>query len=100
MAYSEEQSLVIYNHCSPFTDSLQLEERIFTFFNKNLKIKQQWSPNGKGGTDIGFGASVYHCAIALSLYLECNSVEILNKTVVEVGCGPGLVSLVCAAGGN
>ena len=88
-------ALVVYSHTSPFTDSLQLETRLLTFFNRNLVIQQRWTPGGKGGTDIGFGASVYNGAIVMAFYLEKNKSEI-KPSIVELGCGPGLVSLVAS----
>lgn len=88
-------ALVVYSHASPFTDSLQLDSRLFTFFNRNLVVQQRWAADGKGGTDIGFGASVYNGAIVMAFYLERNKSEI-KSTVIELGCGPGLISLVAS----
>ena len=82
-------ALVVYNHASPFIDTLQLDTRIFNFFDRTLTLKQKWTPGGKGGTTIGFGASVYNCSICLAFYLERNVSEI-KSTVIEIGCGPGL----------
>lgn len=71
-------AIVLYSHSNPFVDTLKLEERNLCFFGKALKIKQAWSADGRGGTDIGFGASVYNCSLVLSLYLEKNSTQVLH----------------------
>lgn len=68
--------LVLFSHASPFQDSHQLSERIVCVFDKVLTISQRWKAGGKGGTDIGFGAVVYHCAVVLSLYLEAHPFEV------------------------
>lgn len=47
----------------------------------------------KGGTTIGFGASVYDCSFVLAHYLEQYPSTIKDKIVVELGCGPGLASM-------
>jgi len=70
--------IVVFSHASPFADVLQLEFRLFDFYGTQMRIHQNWVPDGKGGTDIGFGASVYNGAIVLSYYLERN--------IHEVGC--------------
>ena len=96
---SDSQELVVFSHCNPFVDSLQLDERFFSFFNSPLRIRQAWEPGGKGGTEIGFGASVYDASIVLSYYLESQPDIIRDKVVLDLGSGPGLVSLVAALGG-
>ena len=101
---SSSSALVLFSYASPFTDRLQAEERLFTFASSpekenskdsevTVKIKQKWAP-GRGGTDIGFGASVYDCSIVLSNYLAATDI-VRGRSVLELGCGPGLVSVVC-----
>jgi ribosomal protein L11 methylase PrmA len=53
---------------------------------------------GKGGTEIGFGASVYDSSIVMSEFLQepgddSSSSIVAGKSVVELGCGPGLNSI-------
>lgn len=72
---------------------------MFSFFGSSLRLRQAWAPGGKGGTDIGFGASVYDASIVLSYYLESQPSVVHNKVVLDLGCGPGLVSLVSACAG-
>jgi hypothetical protein len=69
--------LVVFSHASPFSDTLQLDSRIFTFLGSDVVMNQKWKSGGKGGTDIGFGASVYNSSIVLAHYVEsmCNEVE-------------------------
>ena len=62
--------VVVYSHTSPFSDHLREPERIFTCMGQTVRIQQGWQPGGHGGTEIGFGASVYDSAIVLSNYIE------------------------------
>lgn len=53
---------------------------------------------GKGGTEIGFGASVYDSSIVMSEFLQepvlvGGDSHVAGKSVVELGCGPGLNSI-------
>ena len=69
-------AIVPFSHSSPFADVLQQEKRYFTFFDKTVVMQQQWEEGGRGGTSIGFGASVYNCAIVLSYFIESISSEV------------------------
>lgn len=91
--------IVVYSSSNPFSNSLQSNERVFLFFNIVLKLYQKWTEGGKGGTNIGFGASVYESSIILAKYLEINQAEIEGKSVLEIGCGPGLSSIVASLAG-
>jgi hypothetical protein len=96
-------ALVEFSHASPFNDKLKEASRLFTFTKKatgesvNVVIDQAWEQGGKGGTDIGFGASVYDASFLLSHWLNevCDSDFLKGKTVVELGCGPGLFVMSC-----
>jgi predicted nicotinamide N-methyase len=55
-------------------------------------------PDGQGGTSIGFGASVYDCSYILSSYIE-NTNIVYNKSAIEIGCGPGLTSIIAIIAG-
>lgn len=46
---------------------------------------QAWKDGGKGGTDIGFGASVYPAAFVLADFLERHPYLIRGKRVIELG---------------
>jgi hypothetical protein len=81
---NNEYALVVHTHANPFTDVLKLKYRDFTFFGKDIQIEQNWKPNKKGGTVIGFGASVYHCAIVLASYLESNKDEVKHIIVIKL----------------
>jgi hypothetical protein len=73
---SSSTQLVVFSLASPFHQSLQLNYRHFSFFDRFVTIKQKWQEGGKGGTSLGFGASVYDCAIVLAKYIEANSLEV------------------------
>ena len=96
-APTECTDLVLFSYCNPFTEALKLKDRLFRFNDTDIKIQQQWEAGGKGGTTIGFGASVYDCSIVLSYFLcsiECEK-NLQNKSIIELGCGPALASVVC-----
>ncbi|TMW55061.1 hypothetical protein Poli38472_013823 [Pythium oligandrum] len=89
-------ALVPFSFRNPFHDALRDEIRRFPIAKRQIMIRQGWKNDGKGGTTLGFGASVYDAAIALSLYLEAHCDLVRNKRVIELGCGPGLVGIVAA----
>ena len=74
--------------------------RTFQFFGKEVRIKQAWTEGGRGGSAIGFGCSVYNCSFVLSHYLEKRPSLITGKDVLELGCGPGLLSIVAGIAGE
>lgn len=96
---------MVFSHNSPYVDKLREPSRLFSFFDRaietevNLTIIQQWAEGGHGGTDIGFGASVYDCSFLLSYYVNQHPELVKGKKVVELGCGPGLASLVAGLSG-
>ena len=90
-------AVTLYSHAR--VDGLSLDSRTFDFCRSEIEIKQQWAADKKGGTGIGFGASVYNGAFVLSAYVESHPDIVLNKKVIELGSGPGLVSIVAAKAG-
>jgi predicted nicotinamide N-methyase len=53
--------------------------------------------DGKGGSVIGYGASVYNSSFVLSHFLATHYKDsIKNKRVIEIGCGTGLCSITVA----
>ena len=44
--YSYKMALVPFSYASPFTDQLQLAERLFTIDGRLLKIQQVWTTSG------------------------------------------------------
>ncbi len=74
-------AIVVFTQASPFTDHLKLDERLFVFDNEKVIISQKWKPDSKGGTEIGFGASVYEAAIVLAYYLERNEYIVIKLYV-------------------
>lgn len=60
-----------------------------------MPILQAWKGDGKGGTDIGFGASVYPAAYVLAEYLERHPYLIRGKRVIELGTLLGTCFFTC-----
>ncbi|GAB9472267.1 putative methyltransferase [Globisporangium polare] len=89
-------ALVPFSFRNPFHDALRDATRWFPIAGRRLRIEQGWKPDGRGGTSIGFGASVYDAAVLLALYLESHKHDVLGKRVLELGCGPGLVGIAAA----
>ena len=89
-------ALVPFTYASPFADTLRLPERVVEVCGKVLRLKQRYESDGRGGTELGFGASVYNASVALSLWLESNPAVLQRRTVIELGCGPGLVSIAAS----
>ena len=93
---SNSLAVVPFAYTSPFADTLRLPERQVEVGGKVLRLKQRHECNGRGGTELGFGASVYNASVALSLWLEAHPAVLQQRTVVELGCGPGLVSIAAS----
>ena len=92
------QDLIVFSYAQT-TDSLMIPLRTFKFFDKDVRIKQAWTSGGRGGSAIGFGCSVYNCSFVLSHYLEAHPQVLSDKHVLELGCGPGLLSIVAGLSG-
>ncbi|DBA04426.1 TPA: hypothetical protein N0F65_010022 [Lagenidium giganteum] len=92
-------ALVPFTYANPFHDALRDEQRLFFIADRRVVISQGWKDDGKGGTAIGFGASVYDAAICLSLYLDAHPDLVHGKRVIELGCGPGLVGIAAGCVG-
>ncbi|OWZ22039.1 putative membrane protein [Phytophthora megakarya] len=95
-ATSSACALVPFSFRNPFHDALRDATRWLPIAGKRIRIDQAWQSDGRGGTTLGFGASVYDSAIALSLYLASHRNLVKGKRVLELGCGPGLVGVVAA----
>lgn len=92
-------ALVPFSFRNPFHDALRDPLRRFPIAGRQLEIEQGWQNDGRGGTAIGFGASVYDAAILLSLYVDTHQGLVHGKRVIELGCGPGLVAVAAAHAG-
>jgi len=96
----------VYSHATAWESALRCEERYFPDISEKLnrlrggkdevRIKQRWRADGKGGTKLGFGASVYPASIVLANFLVG---KLEGKRIVEVGCGAGLASITAAKSG-
>ena len=92
--------LVPFSYNNPFWDGLQAEERCYDVAGIQLSVRQQWKPDGRGGSRLGFGASVYDAAFVLSHFLAVLRPGLLpGRTVLDIGTGLGLSSLACAISG-
>eukprot|EP00698_Gefionella_okellyi_P003218 TRINITY_DN13004_c0_g1_i1.p1 TRINITY_DN13004_c0_g1~~TRINITY_DN13004_c0_g1_i1.p1 ORF type:complete len:247 (-),score=37.51 TRINITY_DN13004_c0_g1_i1:48-767(-) len=90
-------ALVPFSYASPFHDSMRLPERLYIFGAHHIRMIQDWGEDGRGGTALGFGAAVQDAAFVLSYYLYEHCPHLLQgKHVVELGTGPGLVSIIAA----
>jgi predicted nicotinamide N-methyase len=96
MAHSQESQLVVFSYGSPFANAKLLPERRFSFLGRDVVVRQQCREDGRGGTELGFGAAVYDAAFVLADWLSLHD-EVLGARVLELGCGVGLVSIACAA---
>lgn len=66
-----------------------------------MVIEQAWKADGRGGTALGFGASVYDAAFVLGDYVHRNSATtVAGKRVIELGAGLGFTSLAAVLGGS
>jgi 16S rRNA G966 N2-methylase RsmD len=94
-------ALVVFNHETNWTESLKLDERFVSMYGKDLRIKQRWKADGKGGSVIGFGASVYPACILLVQFFESDMGNefIRGKRCLELGTGVGLGSIAAVLGG-
>jgi predicted nicotinamide N-methyase len=88
--------LVPFTYASPFAETIKLGERQVEIFGQLLRLAQGYENDGQGGTGLGFGASVYNASIVLSLFVESQPQHVYSRNVVELGCGPGLVSITAA----
>ena len=89
-------ALVPFAYTSPFADTLRLPERQVEVCGRVLRLRQCYESDGRGGTELGFGASVYNASVALSLWLESHPAVLQQRSIIELGCGPGLVSIAAS----
>ncbi|XP_069789993.1 protein N-lysine methyltransferase METTL21A isoform X1 [Narcine bancroftii] len=61
----------------------------FHFANQDIVIRQNWK-------QLGVAAVVWDAAIILCTYLELGTVQLRNRTVIELGAGTGLVGIVAS----
>ena len=92
-------AIVPFSHTANWSEALKLPKRNITLFNRNLVLEQDWKDDGKGGSNLGFGASIYPSAILLASYFEKNQQIMKNKTVLELGAGVGLCGIAAYLAG-
>ena len=95
-------AIVLFKHQDNWSEALKVDERVISLFGRDLKFRQRWKADGKGGSSIGFGASVYPACILLTDYLgseECGKHYVGGKRVLELGCGVGLGGIGCVLSG-
>lgn len=92
--------LVPFSLSSPFTDHLRLPERTLSLQGCEFRIEQGWEADGRGGTTLGFGASVYPAAIVLADFvLQLGPRRLRRRNVLELGCGVGLSAIAASRAG-
>ncbi|RLN77724.1 hypothetical protein DYB28_015056 [Aphanomyces astaci] len=69
-ALSEESRGTISGLRTPFHAAHLAAERLFHLDDISIHIKQEWKPDGRGGTELGFGAHVYNAAVMLAFYIH------------------------------
>lgn len=93
-------AIVPYTYANPFGELLKLDSRIVVIGDQSFTLQQRWRDDGKGGTGIGFGASVYNSSIVLAQYIDEMVLPTLPRraSVLELGAGLALGALAASAG--
>ena len=58
--------VAVWSANNPYFDEKRLESRMLIVGDHRINIRQAWKPDGKGGTEIGYGAVVYPSAAVLA----------------------------------
>jgi len=87
----DDLALAIYSQNNPYFDERKLEHRMIEIDGHRINVRQAWKPDGRGGTEIGFGAVVYPSAIVLAH--ELADLSLSGKRIIELGCGHGFASV-------
>ncbi|XP_048389653.1 protein N-lysine methyltransferase METTL21A isoform X1 [Stegostoma tigrinum] len=61
----------------------------FHYAKRDIVIRQNWN-------QLGVAAVVWDAAIVLCTYLELGTIQLQDRTVIELGAGTGLVGIVAA----
>ena len=56
-------------------------------------VNKGYKQDGRGGTILGFGASLYDCSLVMLQYLLLDTSIVKHKVVLELGCGTGFLSI-------
>jgi hypothetical protein len=98
---SSSTALVVFNMNNPLTNLKLLKERLFVFSTRSFRVRQDWVLDGRGGTELGFGAAVYPAGALLADYLgnRAGREAVRGRRVLELGTGVGAVGLACVAAG-
>lgn len=80
-------ALVPYNQNNDVLSIFNQPEREFNFAGQKLKISQDWNK-------LGVAAVVWDAAIVLCEYMEAGNVHLVEKNVIELGAGSGIVGIV------
>lgn len=88
-------ALVVFDAAASRSDHNQLKqqpERQYRLGERLVTVQQRWKDDRKGGSKLGFGASVYDSAFLLADFCQ-RHVDVGGKRVVELGAGLGLTSI-------
>ena len=95
-----DTAIVPFSYNNPFWDGLQAQERVYELQGKRVSLKQGWEADGRGGSKLGFGASVYDAAFILAHFVaEVEPALCSDRVVLDIGTGLGLTSVAAALAG-
>lgn len=98
-------ALVPFSHASPFAEEYHADQplREFELCGRTLRLRQcraatvhQQRENELGEKELGFGGTVRQASFVLAELLARQPERVAGRSVVELGAGLGLVSIVAA----
>lgn len=99
---ADTQAIVPHSYNFAHDAHLRLPQRLITLPSVgDVDIAQRYKADGRGGTALGFGASVYHSAVVLAYHVAEHAAGLVQgRRVLELGAGTGFVSVVAACVGG
>lgn len=99
---ADTQAIVPHTYNYAHDEHLRLPRRLVSLPGiGDVDIAQRYRADGRGGTALGFGASVYHSAVVLAFHVAEHAADLVQgRRVLELGAGTGFVSVVAACAGG